>query len=386
MLRSELDLEDGLRAGEQVAILVGPNGAGKSNFLLKLAERNRYLHEVAVICNTAYDRFAGLRGVQRISAGKGFHSPMSIIKRCVLATMDTSDSRYFQIGSILEYCGYAPRFGFKIRPAKREDRKLSDLYFTNDTYRGFVDLIERSPHHDTVWVDASSSGARYPYTIDIVGILSLERELRKDRVLRGIDIHLERRDDAREIELRQASSGELSLMSSMIFLVSSLSDNPVVVIDEPENSLHPTWQREYIDTILTTLRYHGAGIVVATHSPIIVTGAIAQNPGSIAVFQIRDGRPRRLDLDHGSTGGSIEELLWRAFEVVTPASHFVSEELVGAVSKFEAGTATKGEVFQLIERMKSASFDPKQEAFLEAVSQLVVDVERNLAKDDGATS
>lgn len=384
MLYSELGLEDGMRKGERVAILVGPNGAGKSRYLLNLAQRNRHHRKVAVISNTAYDRFTGLRDVERISAGKGFNSPISIIKRCVQTTMAETDSRFFQIGTVLEYCKYWPRFGFRLRPGRRGDRKRSDIYFENDIYRDLVDRIERGELSSTIWVDASSSGSRFPYRVDDMhALLTFERFLRKDRVLRGIDIHLERRFDDREIELHQASSGELSLMSSMIFLVASIRDNAVVIIDEPENSLHPNWQREYIDTVLTTLRYHDVVIVVATHAPLIVTGAIAQNSGIISVFQVEDGRPKYLKLDDAAGGGSIEEMLWKAFDVVTPASHFVSEELVGAVSKFEAGNATKADVLDLIDRMKSASFDRKQEAFLEAVSQLVDDLDKKLSAAAG---
>ena len=92
-------------------------------------------------------------------------------------------------------------------------------------------------------------------------------------------------------------------------------------------------------------------------------------------------------IGHGKdlAGGSIEEMLWKAFEVVTPVSHFVSEELVGAVSRFEAGDTTKAEVLDLIAAMKEASFDRKQEAFLEAVSKLVDDLDKKLSAGSGVS-
>jgi energy-coupling factor transporter ATP-binding protein EcfA2 len=99
-------------SAEKVAILVGPNGSGKSRFLRELALQIRGDRDLAIISNTAHDRFSGLRGLNRISAGRGNRSPKSIIKRAIGRTIDQPDSRFYQIGAILDYCGYRPRFGF----------------------------------------------------------------------------------------------------------------------------------------------------------------------------------------------------------------------------------------------------------------------------------
>ncbi|WP_245337554.1 AAA family ATPase [Shinella sp. HZN7] len=58
------------------------------------------------------------------------------------------------------------------------------------------------------------------------------------------------RHDGEVIELLNASSGELALISSLVFLISSIGQEPVILIDEPENSLHPRWQREYLEKIV----------------------------------------------------------------------------------------------------------------------------------------
>ena len=84
---------------EQVAILVGPNGAGKSNFLKGLAQDLRHSRNLAVICNTAYDRFAGMRGIRRVSASRSGRSPKGVIKLAVAQTLDEEDGRFYQIGT-----------------------------------------------------------------------------------------------------------------------------------------------------------------------------------------------------------------------------------------------------------------------------------------------
>lgn len=109
-----LGLADNGLVTEKVAILVGPNGSGKSRFLRELAIQIRGDRDLAIISNTAHDRFSGMRGLKRISAGRGSRSPKSIVKRAIGRTIDQSDSRFCQIGAILEYCGYRPRLGFLI--------------------------------------------------------------------------------------------------------------------------------------------------------------------------------------------------------------------------------------------------------------------------------
>jgi predicted ATPase len=111
-------------------------------------------------------------------------------------------------------------------------------------------------------------------------------------VLRGIRVYLERADGGR-IEIQHASSGQLSLISSLLFMIVHAGEAPVVIIDEPENSLHPNWQREYVDKVLAALEYRSPTVIIAAHAPLVVTGALVSNPTSVRVFVIREGVPPR---------------------------------------------------------------------------------------------
>ena len=184
------------------------------------------------------------------------------------------------------------------------------------------------------------------------------------------------------MELKNASSGELALISSLVFLITSNRLKPLVLIDEPENSLHPVWQRDYISRVLTALEYRNASIVVATHAPLIVTGALASFKNIVSVFQMRNARPEPLSLSVASEGGSsIEEVLWRAFEVITPANHFVSTELMELVSKVESGQVSKHTALNIVQTMRAESFDDQQQGFLNAVGELI---EQVTGRVDGA--
>lgn len=399
MMLDHLGLGDHGSEGS-VSILVGPNGSGKSSFLRDLAIQCRSERNIVIVCNTPHDRFSGLRGVRRIAVGKIEGSPRVVVKKAVAESLAGSGATFFQISSALEYCGYRARFGFRIEPGMflhmSPDQIRSQL-------RSVVDRVDDSPYYldpkherleadleialaflqrhdpsEPIWIDASEKTLDFSRAREFGSVLRLESKLRARNVLRGIGVYLQRIDDGDIVEMHHASSGQLALISSLLFLITNAGESPIVIIDEPENSLHPNWQREYIDQVLTALRYYSPTVIVATHAPLVVTGALADSSDLVSVFEIRHGRPQRLPIDRiSSSQSSIEEILWRAFEVVTPANHFVSERLVDEVSRFERGEIRKEEVLALIGRMEGGSFDIRQRSFFTAVKGLLDKVEEN---------
>ena len=57
----------------------------------------------------------------------------------------------------------------------------------------------------------------------------------------------------------------------MLFTFLAFASNPksVFMVDEPELSLHPKWQSDFMDAFLK-LRPEGTQLLLATHSPDIV--------------------------------------------------------------------------------------------------------------------
>jgi hypothetical protein len=75
------------------------------------------------------------------------------------------------------------------------------------------------------------------------------------------------------IESNDLSSGQWQLINGLLNLALNVEDESLVLVDEPENSLHPEWQREYIDLLKQTMSaVKGCHVVLATHSPLIAAG------------------------------------------------------------------------------------------------------------------
>lgn len=69
--------------------------------------------------------------------------------------------------------------------------------------------------------------------------------------------------------IRHLSSGERQILILFTFLAFAASSSTVFIVDEPELSLHPKWQHEFMDAFLK-LKPERAQVLLATHSPEIV--------------------------------------------------------------------------------------------------------------------
>lgn len=76
-----------------------------------------------------------------------------------------------------------------------------------------------------------------------------------------------------EIPLERASSGEIQLLTTLAFIASHITERTAILIDEPENSLHPRWQRSYIDRLFDLFQSSEPKVIIATHAPVMVTAA-----------------------------------------------------------------------------------------------------------------
>lgn len=80
------------------------------------------------------------------------------------------------------------------------------------------------------------------------------------------------------VSLKRASSGEQCMFSTLFSIAGSIKDGALVVIDEPEISLHPEWQEKYIEILSEVFsHYQGCHFIIASHSPQIISRLKSKN-------------------------------------------------------------------------------------------------------------
>ncbi|WP_127074170.1 AAA family ATPase [Pelagibacterium lentulum] len=139
------------------------------------------------------------------------------------------------------------------------------------------------------------------------------------------------------IDLKEASSGELSIAITFMSLAAALEDDSLILIDEPETNLHPEWQARYLDLLLSTFSsYRNCHYILATHSPLI----LSDSPQNATLASLSSA-----SLRHGEevSGRPVDFLLVEAFDVASGDNYYVQEQLVKALRLAADGEARGSE-------------------------------------------
>ena len=103
-----------------------------------------------------------------------------------------------------------------------------------------------------------------------------------------IDFHtIEFCSDSSHFLFSQASSGQLCILLNVFGIASRIESDSLILIDEPELSLHPKWQEDFLPLVKSVFeKYKRCHYVVATHSPQI---ASSLNDEHSTILKIGDG-------------------------------------------------------------------------------------------------
>lgn len=151
--------------------------------------------------------------------------------------------------------------------------------------------------------------------------------------------------DGNVTDLKKASSGQLSTVTAILSLAAAIEDSSLILIDEPELSLHPKWQVKYVDLLLDTFsQYVGCHYVIATHSPMV----ISELPRHACVVSLDEPEiPQSAEL----AGQSADYLLAEAFQVPTNNNRHVRNRIIEALQLAADGKADTPDFARLIERL-----------------------------------
>lgn len=115
-----------------------------------------------------------------------------------------------------------------------------------------------------------------------------------------------------------ASSGQFNIINSIITIMSEIDDDCLLIIDEPEISLHPRWQVNYMSVIKEMLSsYKGCQVIIATHSHLLVTSMPIENSNVLVARKKKEGGVSFELLDASPSGWSSDMLLYSVFGVLT---------------------------------------------------------------------
>lgn len=142
------------------------------------------------------------------------------------------------------------------------------------------------------------------------------------------ELGLMRQESQRSItRFGELSSGEQQLLTLALKLTAYASDTTVILIDEPEISLHVSWQRAIPGMLELIGSQMGCTMVVATHSPVVIASATHQDDKCFVARQnvLTELRMRQRR--------SVETALFDGFRTYTANNRQVHERCATIVSE-----------------------------------------------------
>ncbi len=116
-----------------------------------------------------------------------------------------------------------------------------------------------------------------------------------------------------EFTIEELSGGEKSIISRVLPFFLADTRDTLILIDEPENSLHPRWQSQLIGLYSRIAERGNNQFIIATHSPHIVASV---DHHCLRIFQ-RDeqGNIQVSDSSQRSFGKAVDEILLEIFQL-----------------------------------------------------------------------
>lgn len=305
--------------------VIGNNGEGKSLLLREIAElsidqgretvglafgfSDRFSHLAKNSKESSFFRYEGTRNANSTASGKKIALDMG--KKMFDLHCDPHRLAAFSMGlELLDFRAKRYLVPFTSEWSDQDaDLLVSSTILLSDLAKDNIDLVEPS-------------------------------------TLTGMQPALGRRSARSEVTpFSELSSGEQQMLALLIKLAVSATPNALILIDEPEISLHVSWQR-LLPVLLSRMCEHfKCHMVVATHSPLLVTSALTARSYCF-VAQDQQLIPLRV-----YDRGSVERVLFTGFGTHTENNRQVHERCAAIVSEAIKSVGTKHKDLKLIARL-----------------------------------
>jgi len=249
-------------------VVIGPNGSGKTNLLLGLAKCVLNKCAETEPSEPADFRHDGNKDYRRSAA---VQVAVFTYERAMWASLRRKGVAVYEQGVRASDWRKLTQVIYELLSSRSERRDgLRDLRLLMEILSGFIDVRAlRLPLH------ASQPAAQRLQRPDREDIQISLKDL-ASTLVSSIDV-VARLDRGKapfmqsvEGQVYTLSSGERSLVLFCVRLIIASRDSALVLIDEPENHLHPRFITLMVQALSRTLQATRSRALVVTHSPFVV--------------------------------------------------------------------------------------------------------------------
>ncbi|WP_267406087.1 MULTISPECIES: ATP-binding protein [unclassified Chryseobacterium] len=318
-------------------VIVGKNGSGKSRLLNEVIEYFRLERDlfntndleflsipkkIIAVSTSPYDKFpiindqrkydyeyknysyVGIRDLKTSNFSLGF---MSKIINQLLNIRNNDSKQFSKIIQVLNYLEYSEdiHLVFEIRLLNNQIKRLFEADVLEHE---FMEILSKTGFYKpnfSFFKDAESDelnkvridkllkilhsynfGGRKRIYEAVVNSSSTDSEIEINDLIflmdSGLaklrDVGLKKLKSNKIHQISDASSGQQCIFTTLVGIACNISDNSLILIDEPEISLHPEWQEKYITLLIETFQnYKNCHFIIATHSPQLISKLSTEN-------------------------------------------------------------------------------------------------------------
>ncbi len=167
------------------------------------------------------------------------------------------------------------------------------------------------------------------------------------------------RDNGDRFDINKGSSGEINIFTSLISLACVIKDYSLILIDEPEISLHPNWQMKYLDLVNSIFKtlYSNCHFIICSHSHFLVSDLI---PESSFILSLKNDDNMNLiatPMPRSTFGWSAEQILLEVFNVPTTRNLYVADLIGNILNLVAAPTKNLNRIKKEVKKIKEYNLD-----------------------------
>ena len=168
-------------------------------------------------------------------------------------------------------------YSVRLEEANRKFQKLNEYNLVD---MSLIDEKHFNPNYSTALkIYFDDFAQKYRVFEDLISKLDLFTKIinsrltfKRIRITRtnGFEI-VDAENPSKVLDLTQLSSGEKQEIVLFYDLIFGTKENLLLLIDEPEISLHIMWQKQFLNDLMEVSKRNQLQVIVATHSPQIIS-------------------------------------------------------------------------------------------------------------------
>lgn len=299
---------------------------------------------------------------------------------------------------LLEFLGFDKKLQIFYEVTSRKKLKLihndksqfTYMYkeFLNSNRRISSDIGQIFKNHDAEFVyekilnilnKYNGDFKKIKYTIDLANISNyyelkdffvFMRILSYMKILSTPKVNFYKYQDQFSIE--STSSGEKQIIYSLLNIYSVIRPNSLVIIDEPEISLHPNWQMKYMKLLeVMFCKYSNSHFLIATHSHFMVSDLKKEN-SSVLVMSRSKKAFSAITYDSDTYSWSAEDILYNVFSVPSNRNFYIASDVEKVIEAISTGNISD-DIKMKISNFKRIFPNLKESDPLKTIIQMIME-------------